>query len=105
MNAIAQFLLTVFGGLFAWIAKKWGAGLALKLTAATALLAATVALFSAVQAVVQISIAQIDNEYLLMGFYALWPANASTCIAFCIGVDLAAFIFSYKAELIRMVSN
>lgn len=105
MPAIGAWLVSVFGGLFAWLSTWLGAKAALSLAIVAVSLSITGAFFIAIKALVVGVMSYITYEPFLMVFYALWPANAETCIAACLGADVAAFLYRYKLGLIQAISN
>jgi hypothetical protein len=105
MPALAAFLASTFGSLFAFLLKHFTQRVAVAATLGAAVLSVSLVFYIAIQALVSGVMRTVDNEFFLMGFYALWPENASLCISACIGAEVAAFIYRHKIRLIQMVSG
>lgn len=105
MPALAAFLSSVFGSLFslfsAWLSAK--AAMAAAIVAVS--LAATAALFLVVKGLIIGLVGSVPYEPFVMGFYAVWPSNAETCIAACFGADIAIFLYRYKMGLVQALAR
>lgn len=104
MQWLAAFLLSAFGKLFDWFAvyigKKVAMGAAVLATAA-ALLGV---FYLALKALVLALAYNVTNEYLLMGFYMLWPDNAEVCIGAYWTAQVTAFIYREHRENLKAIS-
>lgn len=105
MNIIAGFLVTVFGALFQFVATYFTRKVATGVAVTAAMLAVTTAFYLAMKGLVSFTVAQITNEWLLVGFFAIWPSNAETCISICLGAEVVAFLYRYQMQLVRAVSG
>lgn len=104
MTYLAQFLISVFSGLFTWLAQYFTKKTALAVTLAATGLAMTGAFYLAIKLLVSGVVSTVSNQWLLMGFWALWPPNADVCIAACLSADVAAFVYRYKMKMVEMIT-
>lgn len=44
-------------------------------------------------------------DWISMAFWSLWPSNANTVIAICIGADACVFLWRYKLGLLAAISR
>lgn len=104
MQLLAGFLLTAFGKLFEFFAlhigKKIAMGAAVIATAAALLGVFWLALKALILGLAH----QVTNQYLLMGFYMLWPNNAELCISAYWTAQVTAFIYREHRENLRAIS-
>lgn len=105
MGALANFLVSVFGSLFGFLATYFGKKAAIGAAVGTTLLAATTAFYLAIKALVVGLMSQITNQWFLMAFYAIWPSNAELCLSACIAADLAVLLYRYQLMTIRAVAS
>lgn len=105
MKYLATFLLTVFSSVFGFAVKYFSRKVAIVATVTVAMLSLTTAFYLTLRGLVTVAVAQITNEALLMGFFAIWPPNAELCITICLAADVAAFMYRYQVDLLRMVSS
>ena len=105
MPFLAAFLASVFGSIFTVLVKHFTHRVAMALTITAAVLAVTLAFYVSIKLLVSGVTRLIDNHYLLMAFWALWPDNADLCISACFGADVAAFIYRYKLKVVSMISR
>lgn len=105
MSKLAAFLLIVFTSCFDFIAKYFSRKVAIGATSVAAMLSVTTAFYLTIKGLVNFSVSQITNEYLLMGFYACWPDNADACIAICLSADVIAFMYRYNTDLLKIFTT
>ncbi|WP_068636746.1 DUF5455 family protein [Thauera butanivorans] len=104
MTYLAQFLISIFGGLFTWLAQYFTRKTAMALTLVATGLAMTTTFYLSIKLLVTGVVGAISNQYLLMGFWALWPDNADVCIAACLSADVGAFVYRYKMKMMQMIT-
>lgn len=104
MSYLATFLVSVFSGFFTWLAQYFSKKTAFAVTLGATGLSMTIAFYVAIKLLVSGLVYTISNQYLLMGFWALWPDNADICIAACLSADVAAFVYRYKMKMIEMIT-
>lgn len=104
MSYFAGFLIAAFGKLFDWIAGWVGK----KVAAGSAVLATSLALLTAFYAALKLLIVglmyQVQNQYILQAFYALWPSNAELCISAYWTAQVTAFIYREHRENLHAIS-
>lgn len=104
MTYLAQFFVSIFSGLFTWLAGYFTRKTALALTVIATGLAMTTTFYVSIKLLVSGVVATVSNQYLLMGFWALWPDNADLCISACLSADVAAFVYRYKLKIMQMIT-
>lgn len=104
MSLFAQFLASVFGGLFSFFAQYFTKKVAVLTTVMATMTAITAAFYLAIKALIQGLMVPINNEWLLMGFYAFWPNNAELCLSACFAAEIAAFIYRMHMDTVRTVA-
>lgn len=105
MGRLAAFLASFFTSTFSlfsgWMASKIGMGVAV----AAVSLTITTALFLLMKSLLRTAILSVPYEHFVMGFWACWPSNGETCIAVCLGIDVAVFLYRYKVGLIESMTR
>jgi hypothetical protein len=105
MYLIAAFFASVFGSFFSFLLKRFTHRVAVGLTLTASLLTATMIFYVLVQSLINGIVSLVDNEYVLMAFWAVCPANASICISACFAADIAAFIYRHKIRLMTAIAG
>lgn len=98
---LASFFTSSFGLISGWLSSKIGIGLAISAVSLTI----TTALFVAMKSMLKTAVQAVPYEPFVMGFWACWPSNGETCIAVCLGIDVAVFIYRYKVGLIESMTK
>ncbi len=98
-------IITAIGSFFAFIVSVVGAKTAFIVAIGAVSLSITAALFLAIKALIAGLMVTVGYQPFVMAFWALWPSNAETCIAACLGADVAVFLYRYKLHLIQAISN
>jgi hypothetical protein len=104
MGYLAAFLISVFGGLVSYLTKKIGAKLALAASFMVSYVAILTVLWIALKALILALVLVVNNQWLTMGFWLLWPANAEAVISACLGADLAVFIYRIHVENVKALA-
>ena len=99
------FFTTVFTSLFGWIAQYFTKKLAYGVAVAAVLFSVTTAFYVAMHALVGAIASTITDQWLLMGFYAVLPSNALTCLTACFTAELLAFLYRHQLITIKAVSS
>lgn len=99
------FLTSVFGALFSFFASYIGKKVAVGAAVAATLLTVTTAFYVAIKLLVVGVTSAVTNQWLLMGFYAVWPSNAETCITAMFAAEVAGFLYRHQLLTIRVVSS
>lgn len=102
---MAAFFASVFSSLFAFLASYISKKVALGAAVVATLLTTTTAFYVVMKALVAGVAYSISNQYLLMGFYAVWPSNAETCLAAIFAAEIAAFLYRHQLLTIKAVSG
>lgn len=105
MGALAGFLVSVFSGLFSFLATYLGKKFALGTAVLASLAALTIGFYVAIKALVVGLVSQITHPVLLMGFYVVWPSNADACIAAVLSAEVTAFIYRMHVANVKALSN
>jgi len=105
MTFFASFLVSVFGSLFGFLAQH----VTKKVALGAAVLAVSAALlggfYLAIKALVVGLSFTVTNQYLLMGFYMVWPSNAELALSAVISAKVAAFLYRVHSDNLRAVSS
>lgn len=104
MQFLAAVLIAFFGKLFEAFANLIGKKVALGGAIITTSLLLLTAFWVALKALVAGLMHQVTNQYVLMGFYALWPSNAELCLSAYWTAQLVAFIYREHRENLRAIS-
>lgn len=104
MTFLAQFLVSVFGGVFSFFVSWLGKKVAFGAAVTAVVLAVTAVFYAAVRALVVGVVMTIDDTYFRMGFYMFWPTNAEVCLAAIFGSELAGYIYRWKLQLFRLLA-
>lgn len=102
---MGAFFSAVFGSLFGWVAQYFTKKLAYGTAVAALLLSVTVAFYAAMQALIVGLGGAITNQALLMGFYAVLPDNATTCLTVCFSSEILGFLYRHQLLTIKAVSS
>ena len=105
MQFIAGFLATVFQGLFALAVQYFTKRVAIATAVSATLLAATVAFYAGIKAIIAGLRYTITDPAFLMAFYAVKPSNLETCLTVCFAADVAAFLYRFQLITIRSVAS
>lgn len=105
MSRFAEFLGSVFAGLFGFFATWLGKKVALGGAVAATLLGVTVAFYVAVNGLLSTVMVLIPNDTLVMVFHSLLPSNFATCITAILTTDVAAFLYSHQLMTIKAVAQ
>jgi len=102
MSALAKFLMSVFGELVKalgiFVTKK----AAMNGAAIAIILVLLATFYAAMKLLVAGIVYQIDNQYILTGFYLIWPPNAELCISTYFAARLTLFLYrEYRANVHR----
>ncbi|MDR1351205.1 MAG: minor coat protein [Zoogloeaceae bacterium] len=101
MSKLALFLYTFFAGILDWLLKRVTVQVATALAYAATSLALLVSLYAALKGFINGLVLFVDNPYLIMGFWLLWPSNAELCFSLIITSDLMIFIYHVHKEKLR----
>lgn len=102
---MGAFFTAVFGTLFGWVGTYLTKKIAYAAAIGASLLAVTSAFYVAVHALIATLSGTITNQYLLMGFYAVLPDNAVTCLSACFTAEVAAFLYRHQLLTLKAVSS
>lgn len=118
MSNLANFLVSLAGGIFAWIVKWFGTRVAMTTAMVTAWVTATAAALLCLNGFISLLGLLPDGSsagagtpaagamsWFWMAFWSLWPSNASTVIAVCLGADACVFLWRYKLGLLNAISG
>lgn len=105
MQWFAVFLIAAFGKLFDFFLQFVGKKVALGTAAIATALALLTAFYISMKLLVAGLMSQVTNEYLLMGFYVLWPSNAEICLSAYWTAHLFSFIYREHRENLRMLAT
>lgn len=105
MALFANFLVSVFGGLFTFFASYFTKKVAVGAAVSATLLAVTVAFYATVRGLVNGLAFSITNEWLLMGFWSILPSNFVSCITIIFAAEVAAFLYRHQLMTIKAVSS
>jgi hypothetical protein len=104
MQFLAAFLISTFGGLVGWLAKRVGARIGLAAAFMISYLAILMALWVFLKATIIGLVLAVNNPWINMGFWLVWPSNAEAVIAACISAELAIFIYRVHRENVRALA-
>lgn len=96
-----SFFSSFFGLISTWLTTKVGIGVAFS----TVFTAATLVFYEVAKTAVSGVVMSVPYEPFVMGFYACWPANAETCIAAMLGMDVACLVYRFKTFLISNLAQ
>jgi hypothetical protein len=100
MSALARFLMNAFGQLVTSISLLVSAKVAVGGAAIAVSLVLLTAFYVAMKLLVLGLTFTISNQYLLMGFYMIWPSNAELCISIYWTARLTLFLYrEYRANV------
>lgn len=102
---MGTFFSAIFGTLFGWVATYFTKKLSYGIAVSAALLAVSVAFYTAAHALVSQLGGLITNEWLLMGFYSCLPDNAVTCMTACFTAEILGFLYRHQLMTIKAVSS
>lgn len=102
---MGAFFSSIFVSLFGWIASYFTKKLSYGVAVGAALLAVSVAFYTAAHALVTGLGGVITNEWLLMGFYSCLPDNAVTCMTACFSAEVLGFLYRHQLMTIKAVSS
>lgn len=105
MPFLAGFLVSAFVELLKFFSTRFAAKTALGLAYVASLGTITLALYVTIKGLILALTGSITNEWLLIGFYAVWPANAELCISSLITANFAAYMFRHYSTALRLVAS
>jgi hypothetical protein len=98
MSKLALFLYTFFAGLLDWLIKRVSINTAIVMTYIAVSLSLLTALYVVFRGFILALVLVVDNPFLTMGFWLLWPGNAEICFSIIITADLMVFIYRVHKE-------
>lgn len=104
MQFLAAFLLAVSGGFISWVAQRFTKRFVAAAAFMTAWLVLLGALWLAMKALIAGLVMTVSNQYLIMGFWAIWPTNAEAVVSACIACDAAIFVYKTHVENLKAIA-
>jgi hypothetical protein len=104
MQWLAGFLVAAFGKFFDFFLEVAGKKVAVGAAVLTTSVALLSAFYIALRALVIGLTHQISNQYMLQGFYALWPWNAELCLSAYWTAQVMAFVYREHRENLRAIA-
>lgn len=108
MQYLAGFLGSFFTMIFAFVAKYLGKKFAFGSAIAATLLALSTAFYLSMVALLNGFVHTFNDassHWFLVGFYAILPANFTTCITIIFTAEIAAYMYRYKLFVVQAVSS
>jgi len=101
MAKMAAWFLKIFTTLSLFFAKFVTRKFAILLSASTVLISMTVAVFTALHGAISGIASSITNPYILMGFGAVWPANADACLSVYFSARVTVWAYNFNKDLLQ----
>ncbi|MBY0345742.1 MAG: minor coat protein [Neisseriaceae bacterium] len=105
MPLLASFLITAFIEVLKFLSTRFAAKTALTLSYVASLGTITLTLYVTIKGLIIALTGYITNEWILIGFYVVWPSNAELCISSLITANFAAFMFRHYSTTLRLVAS
>jgi hypothetical protein len=105
MSRIALFLYAFFAGLLDWLIKRVSVNTATALAYIALSLTLLVSLYNVLKGFITGLVLFVDNPFLIMGFWLIWPDNAELCFSLVITADLMVFIYRVHREKLVALNN
>lgn len=102
MHFIAAFFIGLFGDLIGFFARHLGKRFSIGAAAAASFVGLTLLLFTAIKLVTLGLVYSVSDQWLLMGFHLLLPANAETCISAYLAAQVTAFLYRMNTGQLRL---
>jgi hypothetical protein len=105
MSKLALFLYTFFAGVLDWLVRRVSINTAIVLTYIAVSLSLLVSLYVAFKGFILGLVLVVDNPFLIMGFWLLWPDNAEFCFSLVITADLMVFIYRVHRDKLTALNR
>lgn len=105
MRFLSQFFVEFFASIVGFFVKRFSAKVALATGYAATLLTMTLTFYGIIRGLILALSSSITNEWLLMGFYAIWPGNAELCISTIITASFAGYMFRHYRSALFLISS
>jgi hypothetical protein len=105
MGRLAAFLSTVLLGFITSLTKRVGINMAVAAVYIGAYVALLTSLYVILKGIILSFSLLLSNEYLVMGFWLLWPGNAEIVISAMLSTDILLFIYRIHATYLFTLRN
>lgn len=105
MKAILDLIGGAITRILAFLGIQSGINLSKNAIVVSIVITTTLALYVAIQALMQAITYTIDAPLFTMYFWALYPDNASTCLAVILQIQVLTFVYNLKVSSLDRLSR
>jgi hypothetical protein len=105
MKSIIELIAQGLKKILSYLGISAGINLSKNSIIVSVIITATVALYAVIQGLMQAMTYTIDSPLFTMYFWALYPDNASTCLAVILQIQVATFVYNLKVSSLDRLSR